>query len=256
MGFFSSIFGNSGGGKNPADAARPYLEQIPGTMKPYYNPYINTGREALGQSMGEYSGLIGQRGDIENSLSDLLNNPQELYRKLTSQFQTSPGYDFMKNEALGAAGHAAAAGGLAGSPQHQRYAEEAATGLAGREFENYLSHILGMYGQGLQGKQNLYGAGLQGLGNLTNLGYGASSELAQNLAQALMSQANLEYAGQANQNQSRGGLFGAGLGAIGGGIGGFMQGGWPGAAEGAAQGASGSYPQQNQRQRQNQNSYY
>ena len=32
------------GGKNPADSAMPFLNQIPGMEKQYYDPFINYGK--------------------------------------------------------------------------------------------------------------------------------------------------------------------------------------------------------------------
>ena len=61
-----------------------------------------------------------------------------------------------------------------------------------------------MSGQGLQAGQNIY-----------NTGYGASSDLANSLADYYMSQGNLAYAGGQNQNSS---LLG-GLGSLASGLG-------------------------------------
>jgi hypothetical protein len=57
---------------------------------------------------------------------------------------------------------------------------QAATGMANQDYYHYLNHALNMYGQGLQGLQ-----GQQ------NLGYDASNQLAQGLAQNYYNQGNL-----------------------------------------------------------------
>lgn len=211
MGFISDI--NPFKYNNPADDAQPYLDQIPDTMKQYYNPYIQSGQQSSQIGQNEAQGLLGNRQSIQDALNQLMSNPQDLYKNLTSNYKTSPGYEFERNEALRGAGNAAAAGGFAGTPQHQRYAGEISQGLASRDFNNYLSNILGMYTQGLSGKQGLYNQGL-GLNEAnTQRGFSASTGLADNLAQALMSQANLAYAGAANENQNKQGLWGNILGA-------------------------------------------
>ncbi len=45
------------GGKNPANAASKYLDQIPGAIKPYYDPYINAGKGALDELGSQYGQL-------------------------------------------------------------------------------------------------------------------------------------------------------------------------------------------------------
>ena len=89
-------------------------------------------------------------------------------------------------------------------------AADIAESLASRDYNNYLSHYLG-----------LYDTGLQGLGNLNQMGYGASTDLAQNLTNALLSQANLSYAGTINENEQNDWL-GSLLGGIGGAAGFFL----------------------------------
>src|SRR3990167_9887896 len=176
--------------RNPADDARKYLDRIPGQMHPYYDPYINAGRYALGKLQDQYGGLV--------------DDPSQLLGRVGASYEKSPGYDFEMNQALQGATNAQAAGGMAGSPQHQQLAADIAESLASRDYNNYLSNYLG-----------LYDTGLQGLGNLNQMGYGASTDLAQNLTNALLSQANLSYAGTINENEQNDWL-GSLLGGIGG----------------------------------------
>lgn len=185
MGLFNFLGGAFGMGKksNPATSAQKYLNQIPGTITPYYQPYINAGQQAMPQLQEQYQML--------------LNNPQMLMQKFGNSFQQSPGYQWNYNQNMNAIENAAAAGGMTGTPQHQQQAGTMASGLANQEYYNYLNQIMGMYGQGLQGTENI-----------NTQGYGASNELAQSLANNLMSQGNLAYAGKANQNQASGNFLG------------------------------------------------
>lgn len=180
--------------QNPANAGMPYLNQI----SQYFQPYWNAGNQALGALQGQY----GQ----------LLNNPGAVMNRMGQGFQQSPGYQFQVNQALGAANRAGAAGGMAGSPMEQQNIAGTVNQMANQDYYNYLNHVTGLYGQGLQGEQGIAGMGL-------NAG--------EDLAQALMSQAQMAYSGMANQNQMTGGMFGgigsmlgAGLGALG--LGGFL----------------------------------
>ncbi len=183
MGFFDSLFGTT----DSSEDSDKYLKEIPGMIKPYYDPYINAGNKAINPLQEQYS--------------NLMNDPTQKYNQIAGGYNHSPGFDFSMKQALGAANNAAAAGGMAGSPQHQQQAMEMATGLSNQDFGNYMQNALGMYGQGLNGMENT-----------VNRGYGASNEYANSVAQNQMNRANLSYAGQNNQNQQKGGMWGNVLG--------------------------------------------
>lgn len=177
---------------NPADEANRYLSQIPETMKPYYEPYMKAGQQAIPA--------------LQNQYGMLMQDPSILYNALASHYSQSPGYNFQLQQSQNAINNAQAAGGMLGTPQHQQLAGQMAQNLASHDFENYLNHVLG-----------LYGSGLSGMGQLGQMGYGASNELAQSLANNLASQAQYAYGGAAGQNAAESGAFGnifGGLGAI------------------------------------------
>ncbi len=205
MSWLSELFH---GGKNPADAASPYLQQIPGAVNPYYQPYINQGQQANQNLMGQYGQLI--------------NNPGDKFSQLGQGYKQSPGYQFKLNQALQAGNNASAAGGMAGSPMHQQQSMQTANDIASQDYNDYINHILGLYGYGLQGEQGLGQQGYE-----ASRGYG--DILGSNLAQ----QGQLAYEGQAGQNANRGQLAGnliSGAATIGG----AMLGGPAGAAAGSA----------------------
>lgn len=170
--------------QNPANSAMPYMNQIGPMMQGYMSPYINAG-------MGELPNLQKQYGQ-------LTNNPGQVINQMGQGFQQSPGYQFQTNQAMGAANRAASAGGMLGSPMAQQNMAGTVNGMANQDYYNWMNHAMGAYGMGLQGEQGLY-----------NTGYQASDSLSQSLAQALMGQANLGYAGAQNQNQNQGGAIGA-----------------------------------------------
>ena len=177
--------------KNPADSAMPYLDKIPETMKPYYDPYIGQGKNALSSLMEQYMGLI--------------NNPMGPFNQIGESFQQSPGYQFQYNQGLNAANAAAAAGGMLGTPSHQLNASSMASNLANQDYYNYLSKALQQYQFGKE-------LGLSGLSGINQLGYGASNELANSLGSNLMNQANMQYAGTQHQNQANADMFNSLLG--------------------------------------------
>jgi hypothetical protein len=180
--------------QNPYNSASPYLNQVPGTISPYYNPYIQAGQGALGQLQGQYGNMI--------------NNPMALYNKVASGYQASPGYQWQLGQGLNAINNVASAGGMAGSPQHQQQAGTLATGLANQDYYNYLNNALGS-------AQGMYGAGIQGLQGLGQMGLGASNELANSLGNNLLTQGNLAFSGQAAQNQAQGQEWGSIFGGLG-----------------------------------------
>lgn len=189
---------------SPYDAAAEHYNKIPGTISPYFNPYIQAGHGAMDQLQGQYGNLMGNRAPLQGQYNQLMNDPNGVMNRIGGGFQQSPGFNFQMKQAMNAANNAAAAGGMVGSPQHQQQSAEMASGIANQDYYNYLNHALGLYGSGLSGSQGMYGAGLQGLQGMNQIGYNASDQLAGGLASSLMNQGNLAYSGQAAQNQAQG----------------------------------------------------
>ena len=187
-----NLFG--GGGKNPADQASATIGQIPGQTKPYYDSYMQAGKGALGDLQNQYGQLLGDTGGV--------------YDRLGAGYKESPGYQFRLNQALQAGGNAAAAGGMAGSPQHQQQSMQMANDIAGEDYEKYINHVLGLYGAGLGGEEGI-----------NKMGYDANKDYAGNIANALSQQAAYQYSGQDYKNKAKssgiGDIF-SGLGMLGG----------------------------------------
>jgi hypothetical protein len=175
---------------NPADAAAPWMDKMPDELKKYFNPYIEAGNKAL-------PGLQDQYGK-------LMNDPGGRLNEIGKGYHQSPGFQFALQQALQGAGHAAAAGGMAGSPQHEQQNMGIATGLADQDYNQWMSNALGMYGKGLAGNQSLYDTGAN-----------SGMRLGENLASILAQRAKLAYEGQNAENEHEGGMWGS----IGSGIG-------------------------------------
>ena len=176
----SGLFGlgHKSKGSNPAYAANKELNQIPGQIKPYYDPYINAGKESL--------------GTLQNQYGQLSNDPGKRFAELGAGYKESPGYQATLREALAGANNAAAMGGGGGlgTPGHQQYAAQAAGDVANQDYEQYLNHIMDLYGKGLGGEQNL-----------ETQGYGASTGYGDVLGQIGGQKANYAAAGQDWKNQ-------------------------------------------------------
>lgn len=189
MGFFDFLWG----GKNPANDAMKYYNQIPGQAQQQYQPYINAGQNAMNANQQQYM--------------DLINNPGGKLNQIGESFHESPGFKFAMQQALQGAGHAAAAGGMAGSPQHEQWAQGLATNLANQDYYNWL-----------QGATGLYGGGLQGNENIANRGFQSSRDLADILANNLGQQGDIAFRGGQERNNRMNDFFGGvgrGIGALG-----------------------------------------
>ena len=230
-------FGGGGGGmSNPADSARPYLNQIPGTVKPYLEPYIQGGAPAQRDAMQAYQNIYNQY----NQAPDLYNNPNIDFNKSTAaygqmandptqfinnimkQYTPSEGYKYKQNQLQSAVRNSAASGGFAGTRYDQGNQAELIKGLLGEDMQQYLSNILGTQAQGLSGVERLRGgqeraqtqrlAGqdrAQGLmaanaEQRAERAYSASTELASLLAAALGEHGSLGFHGQNSINANRG----------------------------------------------------
>lgn len=168
---------------DPAKDASKYLDQIPGVGKQYYNPFINRGAGAGDTLQGEYGKLL---------------NPTSFMDSIMKNYSLSPGATYERDQLTKGIGNTAAAGGYAGTPEHQRQYGEAADQIMSRDQQQYLQNALGIYGQGLGGEENFF-----------NTGYNASSSLADLLGGKLSSQAGLAFKSDSDRNADRAALMNA-----------------------------------------------
>lgn len=189
MSFLGDLFG---GGKkmNPSAEANKYLNQIPQIGHNAYDDYIKQGKESGTNVHGQYE--------------DLLNDPQGFINKIMGGYQPSEGYQFQKGQLEKQLGNTAAAGGIAGTPQDQMNQGQAIQGLLSQDQQQWLSNILGVYGQGLQGEQ----------GEATQ-GYNASEGLGGLLGNNLASQGGLAFQGAQQNNADRTSMINSWIKALG-----------------------------------------
>jgi hypothetical protein len=164
--------------KNPADAAMPYLEQIPGTITPYYQPYIDTGTQAM-QLFFDQIKQLATAGGASN-----------IYNQMAANYTTSPGTQTAIDNATKQSNQVAAANGMFGTPSEQAAVAAETEALSYKDFNEYMSQVLGLYGMGVKGEEFLTGVGQK-----------SSSELASDLAKVLMSEAGLEYESVMGENK-------------------------------------------------------
>jgi hypothetical protein len=176
--------------RNPSDPAMGYLDQAGGQLNQYLSPYINQGN--------------AQYGNLNNQYNQLMNDPGRRMNEIGRGYQQSPGFQFALQQALQGGNHAAAAGGMAGSPQHEQQNMQMATGMANQDYNQYLQNAMGMYNTGLQGSHNIY-----------NTGANAGIHMGEGMANILANQSKLAYEGQHNENEHQGGMWGSLLGGAG-----------------------------------------
>lgn len=178
-----------GRGDDPTKNAQRYIDQIPGTVKPYYDPYVQAGGQSRDELMDQYH--------------QLTEDPDAVYNKIGQGYQESPGYQFQLQQALSAGNNAAAAGGMVGSPTHSQNQMQVAQGLAAQDYDKYFENAMGLYGKGIGGYEGM-----------NEMGFNASNELAQILGNQWKSKANLDLAGRGMQDAKQQAFWGnvSGLG--------------------------------------------
>jgi hypothetical protein len=195
MSWLNNLFGFH----NPADKANKYVGQIPGATNGLYAPWINAG--------------LGALPDLQSQYGQLTSDPGGRLNKIGESYQQSPGFKFAMEQALQGGNHAAAAGGMAGSPMHEQQNMQLANNLANQDYNNWLEQATGMYKTGLGGQ-----------GDLAKMGQQSSKDYADLIAQAMAQQGNYAFRGQQDQNSFNNSLW-SGLGkAAGGALGAFFPG--------------------------------
>ena len=165
------------------------FQELQKQLPKYFEPYMQAGMAELPNLQSQYS--------------QLTRDPSSVLSHIGEGYHQSPGFQFSVDQATQAANRAGATSGMAGSPAEQASLAKTVTGLSDQDYNQYLSHALGLYGQGLAGEQGLYDTGFQ-----------ATSNLADSMSRAMESQAQLQYASSASKQQGLGSLIGAGAGAI------------------------------------------
>lgn len=181
-GQFGLLGGFLPGDQDPTKAADKFYDQIPGQTQQYYQPYMDAGKSAIPTLQGQFG--------------NLLNDPGGMINKIGAGYKQSPGFQYALQQALAGSDRAAAAGGYTGLPQHSAESEEAAQGLASKDYNQYLQNALSQYGLGLQGEESLFQGGQK-----------AGSDMGSILAQTLAQRGNLAFKGASDDNAQKNSIF-------------------------------------------------
>jgi hypothetical protein len=168
---------------NPYDQQMHYLNQIPSTISPYYQPFQDSNKN-IQPYMEDYIRRGNQIGGYLTNQYSNLSTPegaQGLYQALGKGFQSSPGYKYRVDQSLGAANRAAAAGGMLGSPAEQQQVASNVGSMADEDYNNYMSQLLDIYFKGFGGLGNQESIGANVGSNM----YGTNANMINNQAQTL-----------------------------------------------------------------------
>lgn len=171
-------FGGGPDYENPADDAMPYLEEIPGTVEPIYNPYINLGKGAARVSAPIYYKRA--------------TDPNAAYDDLMSGYEESDSYKYNQEQLTKQQEADAAAGGYTGTYYDQQKQAETTEGLLSQDEQQYYKNNLELQDSGLNAGMHYF-----------DTGYTASDTLANLLAGNLAAEAGLEYQGTAWEDQMK-----------------------------------------------------
>ena len=219
MGIFDDMFGSH---KSP-NISTDFMNRAQDYYRQNIGPYAqrglqdyNTDSDFLNQMRNK---LMGLPDELQNQYTD----PADVLKKLMGGYQESPQFLEQKNQALQAGNQSAAAGGMLGSPEAQKFSQDTAEALSNRDIGTYLDRALGLKSQGLSGQENLLGMLFNRAGQHEALGYQAGMDLTQGEAEGEYGKAMGEYQRQQREDidrERRNKLLGALLG----GAGGFLTG--------------------------------
>ena len=172
----------------------------------YLNPYAQSGQNAMnqwGQATGGLGANVNSVGPMgQQQWQSAQMSPQQYYQNIMSGYQMSPQAQYAQQVATRAGNSAAAASGMIGSGAFvngmQRNANQISQGDQQQYFNNVMGSNTAQMGalQNYQGQQAQY---LQNLQDQARLGYGATSQQAQNAMQNGMTQGQWAMMNGANQ---------------------------------------------------------
>ncbi len=156
-GILGGLFGNSGGSYD--DYMKEYRDWADKAANAQ-QPYINAGKEGLGNYQDWLNGQKDPSGFINN---------------LMGQYQESPYAQYLQKQSLRGGQNAASAGGLSGSTPLMQQMQQNAGNIASQDQNQWLQNVLGINTQYGQGQNNLMTGGQNAANQLTNL-YGNTAK--------------------------------------------------------------------------------
>lgn len=223
---------------DPAQAAMPYLNQIPAMAQQNLGPYVQRGNQGDANAANAYNRSYNEFANPGNVYPQEYNqmglDPGAYMEAIMSKYEPSKGYQYKQNRMLQAMRNSAASGGFAGTELDREEQANAVKGMLGEDMQQFLSNILGIQQFGTGGRERGFERGILGreraLARMGEMGerqgaqgFQAASSLADILGGNLGQQAGAGYQGrvqgneyrearQRNRNNFMGDLFGFGAG--------------------------------------------
>lgn len=229
MGFFSDLFGTGGAATDAANAKIAGLR----AGQAYADPLFAQGRTDI-------SSGYGKAQDVWNPLYNIGQGGASAYADITGAagaagqdraralFQTDPGYEFARDEALKATERATGTGGFQSSGNVLTALQDRASGLASQQYKDYVSRLqpfLGYSATTAAGLGSAYtgeGTALaKSLQDQAMLGYGTEAGVGSATGAGILGEAQAEQSALGNAltlgSKLLGFAFPGGLGLPGGG---------------------------------------
>ena len=206
MGFFQDLFGTSGDASKAANAKIAGLNAAQAYADPLYAQARGDITQGYGAAQDVLSPLnaIGQGG--AGAYADITGAAGQAGQdRARALFQTDPGYQFARDEALKATERQQGTGGYQGSGNVLTALQNRASGLAQQQYGNYVNRLAPFLGYSLGAGGALAGAdigqGTATAGNLVNqanLGYGTQAGIGSATAGGILGDAQARSAGIGN----------------------------------------------------------
>lgn len=178
----SRKIGNYFTGGNPAGDAMQYSQQLPGTVRPYYEPFIEQGQQA--------------NQDINPQYSRMATDPAEYMNQLMKNYSLDEGFQMQKKNLQRELSGVAAAGGYRGNQYDQEQQAKLVSALLASHRGDWFDRV-----------RELQQGGLEGRRRTADLGFVASTGLGDILGSNLNQMGSLAFQGAQAKQQSRSDLL-------------------------------------------------
>lgn len=114
---------------------------------------IDQNAQSTMQPYNQFSNLGPQ---ISQQYQQMYSNPMQYMNDMRSQYQKTPQHELALEDSLKMANNAAVAGGMVGTPMHQRDLMNTAAGINNQYEQQWIDKAMNAQRYGMQGAQGLY----------------------------------------------------------------------------------------------------
>ena len=225
MGFFQDLFGTSGDASKAAAAKVQGLQNAQNYAEPLYQQGRSDITSGYGQAQNLFAPIVAGSQAGASAYGDITGaNGVAGQDRARALFQTDPGYQFARDQALQATDRTTGTGGFQGSGNVLAALEDRASGLAQQQYGNYVSRLAPYLGYSLGATTGAGGvatgqANALNASDISQAGLGAGIQAGEGAATAggILGDAASRAAGINNILKIAGGIGGAALAPVTGG---------------------------------------